>query len=135
MFEVMRVWEATSREPDHPPVILDYARIWTNADKIVFSSSLQSVDTARTRIERQFDPEAVPDLVRGASRDVGIGGAELASHALAANLVDEIRAIVAPVVVGGGKPGLPAGLFMPLTLVDIRRFANGMVFLQYRSAR
>lgn len=135
MFEVMRVWESIGREPDDPPVIRDYARVWTGADKIVFSSSLRGVDTARTRIERQFDPEAVRDLVRGASRDLGIGGAELAAQALAANLVDEIRLIVAPVLVGGGKPGLPAGIFLQLGLADMRRFSNGMVFLRYQPVR
>jgi dihydrofolate reductase len=122
MYETMAVWE-TMDDPD--PVMRDYAEIWRAADKIVFSRTLEEVQTARTRIERRFDPEAIPDGL------ISVGGPGLAASAFAAGVVDEIHLYVVPVIVGGGKRALPDDLRLDLTLVDERRFENGTVHLHY----
>lgn len=109
MYEVMAVWETDSMLADQSAVIRDYAGIWKAAEKIVYSTTLESAVTARTRIERQFDPEAVRRMKADAKADLGIGGTELAAQAIAAGLVDEYRLFIAPVVVGGGTRFLPAG--------------------------
>jgi riboflavin biosynthesis pyrimidine reductase len=131
LYEVLRAWETmdTDREP---AVIKDYAEIWRGADKIVYSTSLESVSTARTRIERSFDPAAVRDLKESAGRDLGVGGPGLAAQALAAGLVDELHLFVSPVVVGGGTRSLPDDIRLQLELVDEHRFGNGVVHLHYR---
>ena len=131
MYEVMVFWEtmATEGEPD---VMRDYAEIWRGAEKVVFSSTLEQPASAKTRIERAFDPEAVRALKDGAASDISIGGPELAAHALRAGLVDELRLFLSPVSVGGGKRALPAGLRVDLELLDERRFANGAVAVRYR---
>jgi dihydrofolate reductase len=126
MYEVLAVWETMD---DDEPVIRDYAQIWRAADKVVYSRTLDDVSSERTRIEREFDPEAV----RRIEGDVSIGGGELAAHAIRAGLVDELRLFVSPVVVGGGNPALPDGVRWKLELVDERRFGNGVVYLRYRS--
>jgi dihydrofolate reductase len=131
MYETMRFWETASTD-DEPAVMGDYARIWRAADKIVYSSTLDAVSTARTRLERTFDPEAVRLLKQSAERDLGIGGPGLAAHALRAGLVDECHLYLTPVVVGGGTRALPAGLRLGLELLDERRFGNGVVYLRYR---
>ncbi len=130
MYEVMRVWETMPTEGE-PEAIADYAAIWRSADKVVYSKTLESVSTARTTIERAFDPEAVRSLVATATRDVGVGGPTLAAHALHAGLVDELHLFLTPVVVGGGTRALPDGLRWELELVDERRFAGGVVHLHY----
>jgi dihydrofolate reductase len=130
MYEVMTSWETLDLE-DEPPVIRDFAQIWRAAEKIVFSRTLAAASSARTRIERAFDPEAVSRLKASSERDLGVGGAELAARALEAGLVDEVHVFVAPVVVGGGKPWLPDGVRLELQLLDERRFAGGMVYLCY----
>jgi dihydrofolate reductase len=122
MYETMAVWE-TMDDPD--PVMRDYAEIWRAADKIVFSRTVEEVQTARTRIERRFDPEAIPDGL------ISVGGPGLAASAFAAGVVDEIHLYVVPVIVGGGKRALPDDLRLDLTLVDERRFENGTVHLHY----
>jgi dihydrofolate reductase len=127
MYEVLAVWE-TMDDPE--PVMVDFAQIWRSADKVVYSRTLEDVPTARTRIEREFDPEAV----RRMEGELSIGGAELAGHAIRAGLVDELRVFVTPVVVGGGTAALPDGVRWDLELVEERRFGNGVVFLRYRSA-
>ncbi|MCX7522597.1 dihydrofolate reductase family protein [Microbacterium sp. STN6] len=186
MYEVMRFWETVDVESGPGEVddglaaaMRDYANIWRDADKVVYSTSLEAVSSARTRLERRFEPEAIRALKNevgtgtgtgtdeagtggaseggtgtgGASEggaggagtggagtgeastgDIGIGGAVLAAQALAAGLVDEVRQFIAPVIIGGGTPFLPAGLRLDLTLVDERRFAGGFVYLQYRTA-
>jgi dihydrofolate reductase len=131
MYEVLVAWE-TIDDPD--PVMRDFAQLWRAADKVVYSRTLESVASARTRIEREFDPEAVRALKAAADRDVTIGGPELAAEALRAALVDEIHLLLSPVVVGGGKPAFPAGLRVDLELVGVRRFANGVVHLHYRAS-
>ena len=124
----MAVWE-TMDDPD--PVMRDFAEIWRAGDKVVYSRTLDDVSTARTRLEREFEPDAVRAMKAAADRDVLIGGPELAAVAWRAGLVDECWFVVAPVVLGGGKPALPAGVRASLELVDERRFANGSVFVRY----
>ena len=131
-YETMVYWETADTVADQPPYILDYAAIWQAADKVVYSRTLEAPAGARTRIERDFEPEAIRGLKEAADRDLSVGGAELAAQALQAGLVDEIRLFVAPVVVGGGKRALPDGVRAKLELLDERRFGSGMVFLRYR---
>ena len=134
LYETMVYWETAHTVPDQPPYALEYAEIWQAADKVVYSSTLEEPSSARTRIERAFDPEAIRELKAVADRDLSVGGAELAAQALRAGLVDEIQLLVAPAVVGGGKQALPDGVHVKLELVDERRFGSGMVFLRYRTA-
>ena len=132
MYETMAYWETGGAEPEQPPAMREFAAIWRAAEKVVYSRTLEGASSARTRIEREFDPEAVRRLKDGAERDLGIGGSELAAQALAAGLVDELDLILVPVAVGGGKPALPAGALLKLELLDLRRFGNGTVHLRYR---
>jgi dihydrofolate reductase len=131
MYETMVAWETmeTAGEAD---VMRDYAEIWRAAEKIVYSKTLESVSSERTRIEAEFDPEAIRELKQSSAADLGVGGPELAAQALAAGLVDECRFLYSPLVVGGGKPSLPDGLRLELELLDERRFGNGVVHLHYR---
>ena len=129
MYEVMSYWETAG--PD-APAHDDYAQIWRATDKIVYSKTLETVSSARTRIEREFDPADVRALKASAQRDISVGGAGLGGQALAAGLVDEVHLYVAPVVVGGGTQFFPDGVRLQLELVDERRFDNGMVYLHYR---
>jgi dihydrofolate reductase len=132
MYETMTAWETDPTLAALSPVTGDYAKIWQAADKVVYSTTLDRPVTARTRIERSFDPDAVRDLKASTDRDLGIGGAELAAQALRAGLVDEIDLVLAPAVVGGGKRSIPDGVYLGLELVDERRFLSGMAFLSYR---
>jgi dihydrofolate reductase len=132
MYETMLYWDSPEAVADQPPVMTDFAEIWQAADKIVYSRTLESPSSARTRIERRFDPAAVRQLKETADRDVLIGGPELAGQAIKAGLVDEYHLFVVPIVVGGGKQSLPDNVRAPLELLDERRFGNGMVFLRYR---
>ncbi|HZM37676.1 MAG TPA: dihydrofolate reductase family protein [Acidimicrobiales bacterium] len=132
MYETMAVWETEPALAAGPPVIADFAKIWQAADKIVYSTTLDRPVTARTRIERSFDPDAVRELKASADRDLEIGGAHLAAQALRAGLVDEVGLMLAPVVVGGGKQAIPDGVRLGLELVDLRRFPSGMAYLAYR---
>jgi dihydrofolate reductase len=134
LYETMVFWETAHTLPDAPPHILDYAGIWQAADKVVYSRTLDEASSARTRIERDFDPEAVRELKAGADSDLAVGGAELGAEAFRAGLVDEIQLYVAPVVVGGGKCAWPDDVHVSLNLLDERRFASGMVFLRYQVA-
>ena len=125
LYEVLSAWE-TMDDPE--PVMRDFAQIWRAADKVVYSRTLAEPSTARTRIEREFDPEAV----RRMDGQLSIGGAELAGQAIRAGLVDELRLFVSPVVVGGGTAALP-DVRWDLELLEERRFGNGVVYLRYRS--
>ncbi|HEX2704278.1 MAG TPA: dihydrofolate reductase family protein, partial [Candidatus Lustribacter sp.] len=116
-----------------PPAMADFARIWQAADKIVYSTTLERVSSARTRIERHFDPEAIRALKESAGRDISVGGPDLAAQAIRAGLVDECHLFVAPIVVGGGTASLPGHVRLTLELLDVRRFGNGMVHLHYRT--
>jgi dihydrofolate reductase len=131
LYEVLVAWETMDARPDQPPFILDFAKIWQAAEKIVYSRTLDAVTSARTRIEREFDPEAVRELKATSERDLLEGGPELAAQAIRAGLVDEYQLFLAPVVVGGGKRALPDGVRVDLELHDERRFASGFVFLRY----
>jgi dihydrofolate reductase len=134
LYETMHGWETDPGLAEASPVMRDYAEIWRAADKIVYSRTLEAPLTARTRIERDLDPEAVRDLKASARADLAIGGAELAAQALRAGLVDECRLLVAPVLVGGGKRAFPEGVRLKLELLDERRFDSGMVYLRYGAA-
>jgi dihydrofolate reductase len=131
MYEVLVAWE-TPELADQPPYIRDFAELWRAADKVVYSKTLEKASSARTRIERDFDPEAVRQLKATAERDLAVGGPDLAAQAIKAGLVDEIHLVVAPVVVGGGTQSLPDNVLLRLELLDERRFGNGMVHLRYR---
>ena len=131
MYETMVFWETVDTGPDQEPVMRDFAAIWRAAEKVVYSRGLDAAPSARTRIEREFDPGAVRELVASAGRDVAIGGAELAAEAFRAGLVDECQLFLAPVVVGAGKRALPEGVFARLELLDQRRFESGFVYLRY----
>ncbi|HZD02726.1 MAG TPA: dihydrofolate reductase family protein [Actinomycetes bacterium] len=134
MYQTMVFWE---RPPDlaaRPPVVQDFAAIWQAADKLVYSKTLQTASSAKTRIEREFDVAAVRQLKANAARDLTVGGPELAAQAIEAGLVDEYQLFLVPVVVGGGKRWLPGnGVRVNLELLDERRFRNGTVYLHYRA--
>ncbi len=133
MYEVMAFWETAGAPADQPPFVRDFAEIWQAAEKIVYSRTLGTVASARTRIERDFDPEAVRQLKASAARDITVGGPELAAQAFKAGLVDECHLFVTPIVVGGGKKSLPGNVPLKLELLDVRRFGNGVVHLHYRA--
>ncbi|MBU4215021.1 MAG: dihydrofolate reductase family protein [Actinobacteria bacterium] len=131
MYETMRVWESDDWLADEPAVVREYAEIWRDTDKVVYSSSLTDVSTARTRIERTFDPEAVRRLKEASDQHLSIGGPGIAAEAFRHGLVDECVLMVCPVLVGGGKPALPRGVRLDLELLDQRRFDNGVVAVHY----
>ena len=130
MYDTMAVWE-TMPVADAPPAAQDFAAIWRAADKVVYSTTLTSVASAHTRLERTFDPVAVRVRKAAAARDLAVGGPALAAREIRAGLVDECQLFVAPVVVGGGKPALPDHVRLRLALLDTRRFASGVVHLRY----
>ncbi len=130
MYETMVYWETGGEESDFTR---EFARIWRATDKVVYSRTLPSVSSARTRIERDFDAEAVLRMKDSASRDMTVGGAELAGQALKAGLVDELQMFVVPVIVGAGNKALPADVFVSLRLAEERRFGNGTLFLRYET--
>ncbi|MEZ5116431.1 MAG: dihydrofolate reductase family protein [Candidatus Nanopelagicales bacterium] len=131
MYEVMRYWADPPGLADEPVVVQDYARIWQGAEKVVYSATLDRVDTPATRLARVFDADSVRTIVAGAERDVSIAGPTLAAHALRAGVVDEVVLYVCPVVVGSGTRWLPADLTVELALRDVHRFTSGTVFLRY----
>lgn len=132
MYETMVYWETASTDGGQPAVARDCAEIWRAADKVVYSRTLQAPTSARTRIERDFDPAAIKRLKDCATRDITIGGTELAGQAMAAGLVDECHLLLGPIVVGGGKRALPDDVRVQLDLLDERRFRSGVVHLRYR---
>jgi dihydrofolate reductase len=133
LYEVMVAWDDAEAFSDQPPYMQEFARLWQAADKVVYSTTLDAVSTARTRIEREFDPEAVRRMKAAAERDLIVGGPALAAHAFRGGLVDECHLFLAPVLVGGGKQSLPDDVRLDLELVDERRFGNGMVHVRYRT--
>lgn len=132
MYRTMVYWETVGTGPGQPSTVGDFTSIWQAAEKIVFSKTLESVSSARTRIERDFDPGLVRQLKSAADDDMTVGGAGLGAQAIEAGLVDELQLILVPVIVGGGKPALPSGVRLDLDLLDTHRFANGTVYLRYR---
>jgi dihydrofolate reductase len=131
MYEVMKAWETMPAGDDQEPVIRDFAEIWRAADKVVFSRSLRSPSSAKTRIEREFDPDAVRGLKERSERDLSIGGPALASLAFGAGLIDECQVFTVPVLVGGGLRAFQDGR-VKMELLDERRFHSGAVYLRYR---
>ncbi len=131
MYETMAAWQTLDSDPGTPPVIRDFAQLWRGANKVVFSRTLESVSTPRTTLVREFDPLAIRELKTHATRDLSIGGPDLAGQALRAGLVDELGVLVVPYLAGGGHPWLPRGLSLRLQLLDHRRFADGTAYLRY----
>jgi dihydrofolate reductase len=129
MYETMVYWET---DDDQAPVARDYAQIWRGTEKVVYSRTLQTVSSERTRIEREFDAPAIRRLKESSFSDITIGGAELAGLAIAEGLVDECHLLLVPVLVGGGKRALPAGVHAELELLDERCFRSGVVYLHHR---
>ena len=135
MYEVMVAWETMPTDDDQPPVSRDYAQIWRAADKIVYSRTLPAVSSARTRLERDLDVDAVRQLKASADHDISVGGPGLAATAIAAGLVDELHLFLTPIVVGGGTAVLPDHVRLELELLDEHRFAGGVMHLHYSCSR
>ena len=133
MYEAMMVWETDPNLAAESPLRRDFAEIWQAADKIVYSRTLEAVSTRKTQLAQMFDPEAVRQLKEVVEHDILIGGPELAAHALRAGLIDECHLFLIPILVGGGKSALPDNVRLELELLEERRFANGTVFLRYRT--
>ena len=131
MYETMAGWETDPTLAARSEPMRDFAEIWRAADKVVYSRTLETARTPRTRIEREFEPGAVRDLKSCAERDLLIGGPDLAADAFSAGLIDEVHLFLATIIVGGGKQALPENVRVPLELLDERRFGNGMVHLRY----
>lgn len=131
MYETMRVWDSDDWLVDEPPVLREFASIWRDTDKVVFSSTLGDVSTARTTLQRTFEPEAVRQLKEASGSDLSIGGPGIAAEAFRHGLVDECVLLLHPVLVGGGKPALPRGVRLDLELLDQRRFANGVIHVRH----
>jgi len=132
MYETMVFWETVSTEANEPTVFGDYAAVWRAAEKIVYSRALETVSSARTRIEREFDPDVVRRLKEKATADVAVGGAQLAGQAIVAGLVDDYHLFLIPILLGSGKRALPDNVRAWLELIDERRFTSGVVHLHYR---
>jgi dihydrofolate reductase len=133
MYETMVGWETDPTLAERSPLMAAFAEIWQAADKVVYSTTLDTVSTARTRIERAFQPDVVRTMKTRADGDLTVGGPSLAAHAFEAGLVDECRLFLVPVVVGGGKRSLPQGRRVNLELIEERRFGSGTVHLRYRT--
>jgi dihydrofolate reductase len=133
LYELMQIWETDPAAAAQSPGTREFAAIWQAADKVVYSRTLQAASATRTRIERDFDPQAVQQLKAAAGRDLTVGGPDLGAQAIGAGLVDEVQLFVWPVVVGGGKRFLPDRARLQLELLDERRFGSGVVYLRYRT--
>ncbi|HEY5856151.1 MAG TPA: dihydrofolate reductase family protein [Aldersonia sp.] len=133
MYETMVFWETVHDEPDVPPHILQYANDWRVAEKVVYSMTLESVSSAKTRIERTFDPDAVRRLKAEADQDLTVDGPNLAAQAIAAGLVDEYHLFISTSVVGGRKRFFPDGVRLDLDLVEECAFDSGLIYAQYRT--
>lgn len=131
LYEVMVAWETLSLQ-DQPAYLRDFAQVWRSANKVVYSKTLQTESTERTRIESNFDPQEISDMKASADRDLTVGGPELTAHAFTAGLVDECHLVFAPVVVGGGTRSLPTHLRLELELLDERRFRSDFGYISYR---
>lgn len=132
MYETLVYWETGGSGPDQPAVMRDYAEIWRAGEKIVYSRTLEEVSSARTTLEREFEPGAIRKMKAAADRDLSVGGPGLAAEALRAGLVDECQLFLNPIVIGGGTPALPSDLRIELELLDEHRFGNGVVYLHHR---
>lgn len=132
MYEVMRYWETASTGNGEPSAGQEFAKMWQANDKIIYSRSLENVSTARTKLEREFDPAVIRRMKVDASRDIAVSGPTIAGQAMKLGLVDECHLFLSPIVVGGGTPALPDNVRIQLELLDERRFGNGVVHLHYR---
>lgn len=132
MYEVMRYWETASTGNGEPSAGQEFAKMWQANDKIIYSRSLENVSTARTKLEREFDPAVIRRMKADASRDIAVSGPTIAGQAMKLGLVDECHLFLSPIVVGGGTPALPDNVRIQLELLDERRFGNGVVHLHYR---
>lgn len=135
MYDTLKVWDTLGSDPESSNAVREFASIWRSADKVVYSASLDAVETQRTRLEREFDPAAVRAMADAAERDVGVGGATLAATALRAGIVDRVDLYLNPVVVGGGTRALPNDVRLGLELLATERFDNGVVYLRYALQR
>src|SRR5262245_22465812 len=133
LYQTMAYWE--SPVEGSPPEHLDFAQVWQKADKIVFSRTLTTAPTRNTRVEPDFDVEAINTLKRASTHEISIGGVELAAVALAADLVDECHLFLTPVIVGRGKPAFRTDLRRNLELLETRRFSTGVIHVRYRIRR
>jgi dihydrofolate reductase len=133
LYETMAVWETDATLAAQSERMADFAKVWQAGDKVVYSTTLSAVSTARSRLERNFDPDSVREMKRSGSGHLTVGGANLAAHAFKGELVDECHLFIHPVLVGGGKPALPRDTRVELELVDERRFTSGVVYLRYRT--
>jgi dihydrofolate reductase len=134
MYTAMAVWETDATLAARSELMSTYANVWRAADKVVYSRTLTTVATARTKLERDFDPDAVRDLIASVTGDLLVGGPELAAEAFRAGLVDECQLLIWPIILGGRKPALPADTRIQLALLDERRFSNGVVYLRYQAS-
>lgn len=132
MYDTMAVWETDPAVGAQSALMADFANVWQSADKVVYSTTLDAPATAKTRLEREFDPASVRDMKASATSDLMVGGPNLAAHAFEAGLVDECHLLIRPIVLGGGKPALPSGVRADLELLDDRQLGNGVVYLRYR---
>jgi dihydrofolate reductase len=130
MYETMAYWENAADESSQ--AAREYAEIWRAAEKVVYSRNLQAVTSARTRIWRTFEPDAVQQLKESSAADLSIGGANLAGQALNTGLVDELHLLVTPIIIGAGKRALPDQLRIQLNLLEEHRFTSGVVHLHYQ---
>jgi dihydrofolate reductase len=134
MYEAMVFWETAKAHADQPACVRDFTELWQAADKIVYSKSLETVPSAKTRLESEFDPKVIREMKDACERDITVGGPNLAAQAFNAGLVDECQLFLTPVVVGGGKRSLPSNVRLDLELLSERRFRSGVVFLHYRTS-
>ena len=134
MYETMVYWETVQALADQPPCVREFTELWQAADKIVYSKSLDGVSSARTRLERRFDPNVIQEMKSTREHDLTVGGPNLAAQAFKAGLVDECQFFLTPIVVGGGKPSLPNSVRLDLELLSERRFRSGVVFVHYRTS-
>jgi dihydrofolate reductase len=132
-YETMTIWETPAVIPGRTPAMMDFGQIWQAADKIVYSKSLETVSTPKTRLEREFEPQAIRDLKAQLPHDISVAGPNLAAQAIRAGLVDEYQLLVIPFMLGGGKRVLPSNVSVKLDLLDERRVGNGWVYLRYRT--
>jgi dihydrofolate reductase len=132
MYETMAVWETVGNEPSVSVAEVEFAELWRALDKVVYSRTLDSVWTSRTRLEHEFDADAVRQMKETATGDISVSGPDLAQHVFRAGLVDDVHLFVFPLIVGGGKPGLPRDVQVALELLEERRFGNGVVHLHHR---
>ena len=134
MYDTMVYWETVQALAGEPPCVRDFTELWRAADKVVYSRSLEIVSSAKTRIERTFDPKVIREMKSSQERDITVGGPNLAAQAFKAGLVDECQLFLTPIAVGGGKPSLPHNVRLDLELLNEHRFRSGVVFLHYRTS-